>query len=200
MFDFLTKVFGKAVEVDVVGYQPPEVVLTSAEPLPLGINDVHATISGVKLKGRIQVIETGTEVSKGLWIAPAEVIPYLEEIFAHSEKRKVPRFARRLRVRSPQLDGFQGHSLDLSMEGLRLEGQGKLTPGEVIDIAIDLDDARETRVQQKALVRWCAPSVEEGFVVAGLEYHDFDARSEDFDHYTRFLESLAYSEKPLDEQ
>lgn len=200
MFDFLTKVFGKAVEVEVVGYHPPEVVLTSAEPLPLGVNDVHATISGVKLKARVQVIETGTEVSKGLWIAPAEALPYLEEIFAHSEKRKVPRFARRLRVRSPQLDGFQGHSLDLSMEGLRLEGHGSLTPGTTIELAIDLDDNRETRLSQKALVRWCGPGVEDGVLVAGLEYQDFDARSEEFDFYTKFLEELAKSEKPLADQ
>lgn len=199
MFDFLSKVFGKVVEVEVVGYQPPEVVMTSAEPLPLGINDVHASIAGVTLKARVQVVETGTEVSKGFWIAPAEALPYLEEIFSHSEKRKIPRFARRLRVRSPQLDGFQGHSLDLSMEGLRLEGHGKLSPGEIIEIALDLDDHRQTQISQKAKVCWCAPSLDDG-VVAGLEFQQFDARSEDFAFYAKFLEELARTEKPLSEQ
>ncbi len=200
MFEFLTKMFGKAVDVEVVGYQPPEVEFTSAEPLPLGINDVHASISGVQLKARVQIVETGTEISKGFWLAPIEAIPYLEEIFAHSEKRKVPRYARRLRVRSPQLESFQGHSLDLSMEGLRLEGQGLLTPGSTIAIEVDIDDNRQTQLRQQVLVRWTAPSVQDGFMLAGLEFVEFDARSEDFIHYAKFLERLAISEKPLAEQ
>ncbi len=200
MFEFLTKMFGKAIDVEVVDYHPPEVVFASAEPLPLGINDVHATIAGVQLKARVQIVETGTEVSKGLWLAPLEAVPYLEEIFAHSEKRKVPRYARRLRVRSPQLDGFQAHSLDLSMEGLRLEGHGQLSPGSTMAIEMDLDDTRQTCLRLEALVRWSAPSVEDGVLLAGLEYIAFDSRSEDFAHYAKFLEHLAISEKPLAEQ
>jgi hypothetical protein len=201
MFEFLNKVFGRAVEVEVVGYNPPEVRFKSKDPLPLGVNDVHATIAGVKLKARVQVVESGVEISQGFWLAPAEAIPYLEEIFTHNEKRKVPRFARTLRVRSSQLDGFQGSSLDLSLEGLRLEGQGgKLVPGGLIDLQMDLDDARETTLNLQAHVRWCAPAVAESRVVAGLEFADFDGRSEGYAHYTLFLERLAQSEKPLPEQ
>jgi hypothetical protein len=200
MFEFLNKVFGGAVDVEVVGYNKPEVSLKSKDPLPLGINDVHATIAGVKLKARVQVVESGTEVSQGFWLAPAEAVPYLEEIFTPSEKRKVPRYARTLRVRSPQLDGFQGSSLDLSLEGLRLEGQGKLIPGSSMEIQIDLDDARETQLDLQAIVRWCGPAVTEGWVVAGLEFEGFDSRSDGYYYYSGFLEQLALSEKPLPEQ
>ena len=199
MFEFLNKVFGRAVEVEVVGYHPPEVVFKSKEPLPLGVNDVHATIAGVKLKARVQVVESGTEFSQGFWLAPAEAIPYLEEIFTHSEKRRVPRYARTLRVRSPQLDGFQGSSLDLSMEGMRLEGQGKLVPGTVMDVQIDLDDSRETAMNLRAAVRWCGPALEEGWVVAGLEFVDFQRTNESYGYYTEFLQRLAASEEPLAE-
>jgi hypothetical protein len=200
MFEFLNKVFGRAVEVEVVGYEPPEVRFRSKDPLPLGVNDVHATIAGVKLKARIQVVESGVEMSVGFWLAPAEAVPYLEEIFTHSEKRKVPRFARTLRVRSPQLDGFQGNSLDLSLEGLRLEGHGRLVPGTVLEIHIDLDDARQTELKIQANVRWCAPALADGRVVAGLEFADFDGRSEGYSYYAEFLERLAQSQKPLAEQ
>lgn len=200
MFEFLNKVFGRAVEVEVIGYDPPEVRFKSKEPLPLGINDVHATIAGVKLKARVQVVESGMEQSSGFWLAPAEAVPYLEEIFGHSEKRKVPRYLRKMRVRSPQLDGFQGHSLDISLEGLRLEGQGRLVPGTTIDLQMDLDDARETVLDLHATVRWSAPAVEEGRLVAGLEYHDFDGRSSGYAAYSSFLERLALTEKPLAEQ
>jgi hypothetical protein len=200
MFEFLNKVFGRAVDVEVVGYEAPEVRLKSKEPLPLGINDVHASIAGVKLKARVQVVESGVDVNVGFWLAPAEAVPYLEEIFGHSEKRRVPRYARTLRVRSPQLDGFQGHSLDLSMEGLRLEGQGNLIPGSTIALEMDLDDSRETTMKLTAHVRWCGPSLKEGWVVAGLEYDGFDQNSPGFSHYSGFLERLAHAEKPLPEQ
>lgn len=200
MFEFLNKVFGRAVEVEVVGYDPPEVRLTSKEPLPLGLNDVHASIAGVKLKARVQVVDSGVEYSIGFWLAPSEAVPYLEEIFGHSEKRKVPRFARTLRVRSPQLDGFQGSSLDLSLEGLRLEGHGRLIPGSTLEVHIDLDDARQTTLDLQATVRWCAPALADGRVVAGLEFADFDGRSDGYHNYTLFLEQLAKSEKPLPEQ
>ena len=200
MFEFLNKVFGRAVDVEVVGYEAPEVRFKSKEPLPLGINDVHATIAGVKLKARVQVVESGVEVSVGFWLAPAEAVPYLEEIFGHNEKRRVPRYARTLRTRSPQLDGFQGNSLDISLEGMRLEGQGRLVPGSTIDLQMDLDDARETVLDLRAIVRWCAPSVDEGRLVAGLEYSDFVVGSPGFEHYNSFLERLAHTEKPLAEQ
>lgn len=199
MFEFLNKVFGRAVEVEVVGYEPPEVRVKSLAPLPLGINDVHATIAGVKLKARIQIVESGTEVSSGFWLAPAEALPYLEEIFAYNEKRKIPRFARTLRVRSPQLDGFQGYSLDLSLEGLRIEGQGRLIPGSVMDLQIDLDDQGQTSLSLQANVRWCGPALEEGWIVAGLEYVDFDSRNQGYAQYSDFLAHLALSEKPLAE-
>jgi hypothetical protein len=174
--------------------------LKSKEPLPLGVNDVHATIAGVKLKARVQIVDSGVDVNVGFWLAPSEAIPYLEEIFGHSEKRRAPRYPRRLRVRSPQLEGFQGHSLDVSLDGMRLDGQGHLVPGTLVDLEMDLDDARETVLKARAHIRWSAPAVHEGRVVAGLEFLDFDRSEEQFRFYSEFLDRLARSMKPLAEQ
>lgn len=201
MFEFLNKVFGRAVEVEVVDYRAPEVILRSAEPLPLGINDVHATIAGVKLKARVQVIESGADTCTGFWLAPTEALPYLEEIFTYNEKRRAPRYARTLRIRSPQLEGFQGNSLDLSMEGLRLEGHGTLAPGSVLHFEMELDDDRQTAMKLDGRVCWCAPAVgDEATIVAGLEYLGFDAKNPGYSFYSDFLHRLAISELPLPEQ
>lgn len=200
MFDFLNKVFGRAVDIEVVDYKPTEISFKSKDPLPLGINDVYATIEGVRLKARIQVIEVGENVSSGLWLAPTEALPYLEELFTHTEKRSKPRYRRALRIRSPQLNDFQGASLDLSLEGLRLEGQGDFVPGAMVDIQMDLDDLRQTQLFILAKVCWSAPAVEDGKVVAGLEYVNFDASATDYSYYEDFLAAIAKTEKPLAEQ
>lgn len=200
MFDFLNKVFGRAVEIEVVGYKAPEVTFKSAEPLDLGVKDVYATIAGVKLKARVQVTEVGLETSHALWLAPTEALAYLDEIYAYKEKRKFPRYARSLRVRSPLLESFQGTSLDLSQDGLRMEGRGELVPGSLMPIQMDLDDERQTQLAFETVIRWSAPAVEDGLIVAGLEFVHFDTSHPDFSFYVAFLERLAHTQKPLAEQ
>ncbi len=192
MFEFLGKVFGRPYEVEVVGYEEPEVIMTSEKPLKIGVVDVHALIAGVKIRGRVQVVETGEEHSRGLWVDPAEAVPYLEEIFAVPEKRRLPRFPRKLRVRSTQFTGFQGHTLDLSEEGMRAEGPGVFAPGQTMEIRFELDDDRITEVQTKAAVRWCAPALTEGWSVVGLSYLEFNpATSSEHSYYMDFLKRLA---------
>jgi hypothetical protein len=83
---------------------------------------------------------------------------------------------------------------------MRLDGQGHLVPGTLVDLEMDLDDARETVLKARAHIRWSAPAVHEGRVVAGLEFLDFDRSEEQFRFYSEFLDRLARSMKPLAEQ
>lgn len=198
MFEFLNKVLGRAVPIEVVGYEPPEITFHSKKPIDIGLTDVHANIAGVKIKARIQVVESGVDSSKAYWIEPKEAVPYLEEIFTPSEKRRDARYPRRLRVRSPQLPGFQGNSLDISNEGMRLESEGAIEPGRTVYVQFELDDARETLVSLEAVVRWAGPSLREGWTVAGLEYQNLKTKvPESYGRYKDFLANLGDNSGPF---
>jgi hypothetical protein len=196
MFEFLKDMLGFPRPVTIVGYEAPEVVFKSESPLDLGVVGVLAEIEGVKVRGQIQVVESGMSECRGLWIEPAEVLPLLIEVFGHDEKRREIRYPRKLRVRSPKLEDFAGHTLDLSYRGMRIEGKGEFQPGEAISITFDLDDFRQTQVSTNAEVRWIGPTARDGWHAMGLKYHDFDRQhqAELYWYYRDFLEKIGKEE------
>jgi len=192
MFEFLKDLFGVPRPVTVIGYEEPEVIVTSETPLDLGVVDVLATIEGVEIKGQIKIVESGLESCRGLWLAPEQALPLLVEVFTPEDKRQAPRYSRKLRVRSTRLEGFQGNSLDISESGMRLVGKGDLKLGEVIPLTFDLDDSRETQISVQARVCWMAPAAEKDWLAVGVEYQDLNehSQSHDFDLYQEFLNQL----------
>lgn len=194
MFEFLKDLLGVPRPVTVVGYEKPEVIFECASPLDLGVVGVLADIEGVKVKAQVQVVESGEQSCRALWLAPKEVLPLLIEVFTPSEKRRAERYKRRLRVRSTKLDGFQGNTLDLSKTGMRLEGKGDFQPGEIITITFDLDDARETQLTVDTQVCWIGPAENADWRAMGLRFQDFNEsqRSEDFSFYQSFLEKISH--------
>lgn len=193
MFDFLKSVLGLPSPVEVIGYEAPEVILRTEKPLDLGLVYIKAEISGVTIKAQVQVLESGLEECRALWIKPEEALPLLIEVFTPNEQRVAPRYRRKLRVRSPKLEGYQGNTIDLSRTGMRIEAHGKVDLGTVVPMAFELDDAGETEVNIHAKVRWVAPSEKDGTVAIGLEYIDFDERhhSSLFESYLNFLERIS---------
>ena len=192
MFEYFSKAAGTAVEI--VGYEPPEVLFRCKQPLTLGITDIRANVAGVEMKARVRIVEVESEAARGVWLAPQEAVPYLAQLFAPPDKRRSPRFPRTLRVSSEQ--GFHGWSIDISHEGLRFETEGGLDLGQSVRISLDLDDAFQTRLEVDADVRWCAPALTEGWIVAGLEFQTLSASCPDCQRYERFLERLAQTETP----
>jgi PilZ domain len=200
MFEFLKDILGVPRQVTVIGYEHPEVILRSKSPLDLGVVDVMAEIADVKIKAQVQIVESGMEECRGLWIAPTEALPFLIEVFTPNEQRANPRYKRSLRVRSSRLDEYQGNSVDLSLCGMRLLGKGHFELGETIDLTFELDDARETSVATQSKVCWLAPSAdEEGWLLIGLRYLDLDAQKQEasFQHYENFLNRIGASEPTL---
>lgn len=193
MFEYFSKTTGTPVEI--VGYEPPEVLFRCQQPLNLGVTDIRANVAGVEMKARVRIVEVETEAARGVWLAPREAVPYLAQLFAPPDKRRSPRYSRTLRVSSPQ--GFHGWSIDVSHEGLRFETQGNLNFGQNVRINLDLDDAFDTRLEVNANVRWCAPALTEGWIVAGLEFDQLSQSCPDCQRYERFLERLGQTETPV---
>lgn len=188
MFEYFQKSSGPVVEV--VGYEPPEVLIRSQQPLELGITSVRASVAGVNMKARVKVVEVGTDMARCVWLSPSEALPYLSDLFPPPEKRRSPRVQRALRVKSTR--GLQGWSIDLSAEGMRMETQGGLNLDQTFPLTVDLDDAFDTRLELRAGVRWCAPSLTEGWTVAGLEYDVAEPGSpHEMETYRRFLDKLS---------
>lgn len=195
MFEFLKDLFGVPKVITVTGYEDSEIVFQSEVPLDLGLANVRATIEGVEVRGQIQVIESGLEECRAFWVQPQEVVPLLQEVFSHEEKRVKFRHPRHLRVRSAKFEEFQGTSLDLSETGMRVEGKGNFVLGETISIAFDLDDHRQTQLVVDAKVCWIGPSPKaEGMIAMGLEYQGFAAGMEEFGHYRDFLNKIGHQE------
>lgn len=196
MFSFLKDVLGVPRPVKIVGYDSPEVVIKSEKPLDIGVVDVLAEIGEVKIKAQIQVVESGEEFCRGLWVAPGEALPFLIEVFSPSESRQNPRYSRSLRVRSPQLGSYQGNTVDLSECGMRLLGKGHLEIGDVLDIAFELDDRAATEVSCRARVCWLAPSHKDDWIAMGVKYVDLNEhiQPDQFAVYCRFLDLIGREE------
>lgn len=193
MFDFLKSMLGVPVPVEVIGYEAPEVILRTERPLDLGLVYVKAEISGVKIKAQVQVVESGMDECRAFWIKPEEALPLLIEVFTPNEQRAAARHRRKLRVRSPILEGYQGNTIDLSRTGMRVEAHGKVDLGAVVPVTFELDDASATEVSIQAKVRWVAPSEKDDTVAIGLEYIDFDEHQHSslFESYLNFLTRIS---------
>lgn len=200
MFSFLKDILGIPRPVTIVGYEAPEVVIKAEKPLDIGVVDVLAEIGEVKIKAQIQIVESGEELCRGLWVAPVEALPFLIEVFSYNESRTNPRFPRSLRVRSSQLVGYQGNSVDLSHCGMRLLGKGLFRLDDTLDLAFELDDRNGTEIVCKAKVCWLAPSDKEDWIAIGVKYLDLNetAQSSQFALYRQFLEQIGAPEIVLD--
>lgn len=199
MFEFLKDMLGIPRKVEIVGYEDPEVILKSERPLDLGVVDIQATIAGVEIRGQVQIVESAEEECRGFWVAPKEALPFLVEVFSPNESRESPRLRRKLRVRSPQLDGYQGQSVDLSLCGMRLLGQGRFKLGDRIDLSFELDDKYGTEVSARSRICWMAPTRKDGWVAMGLKYEDLNESEQQgsFEAYKVFLEGIGHAERAL---
>lgn len=82
---------------------------------------------------------------------PEEPVPTWEE------KRSIERVQRNLGVMCKDFKNFKGLTHDLTEKGVRLIAEAPIEPGKVLDIRMEIDDARVPAMEYKATVVWCQP-------------------------------------------
>jgi len=97
---------------------------------------------------------------------PQACLPHLRVLLEpapneYEEERDQPRFAHHLRVRGPQLPGFEGDVYDLSLSGIRLEvgagGGRRLERNTRLELEMDLDHESARPIKLLVEVRWARP-------------------------------------------
>ena len=97
----------------------------------------------------------------GVIEGPAEVIPHLESLLEPlpqpRELRTQPRAEQRLRATSPELPGYIGIVMDLSMGGLGMLVEKPMERGRRLQFEIEFDEQRSNRLELTGHICWCRP-------------------------------------------
>ena len=190
MFEFLRRALGRPVNVEVVGLEGSEILFLTDSPIQIGRLEVNADLAGLVIRGRIQVVEATTSPFHALWLEPIEVLEHIQELFAPSEKRKDPRCAVDFKLDCKAHAELDGTTRDLSVSGLRADFAKRFFPGDKLALAFRTNEAGSERLKVTVIVRWSAPSHEEGRVICGLALATHEDHEEEHQRYRSFVQSL----------
>lgn len=158
-------------EVEVVGWADGMVRLKYADDLAMGLTAVVARLSPDETVEAALVIDSYLP-QEDLWLAkveaPEDLPARLEEMYpprgpdepepvTWEEKRSVDRVQRGLGVMCKQFKHFKGLTYDVTAEGARFIAESHHPAGSVLDIRMEIDDARVEAMHFKAEVIWTAP-------------------------------------------
>lgn len=106
-----------------------------------------------------------------------------------SMARRSERIAIGLKVKSRELPGYCGLSVDLSRHGLGLSCSSALPPGRVLTLDIEPDSGHSHPLRLKGQVVWCREDHRQRRFLAGIEFIDLaNTQSESLRLYLRQLE------------
>lgn len=107
--------------------------------------------------------------------SPKEAIPHLEALLdplpQPQELRAQPRAEKRLRATSPDLPGFRGTIMDLSMGGLGMLVDKPMDRGRRIQFEIDFEEQRSRRLELAGRICWCRPEPGAAYRI-GIQFED----------------------------
>lgn len=187
---------GRPVRIELVGLDGSEVLFQTESSVPLGRLDVDADLSGLSIRGQIQVVEAEELPYRALWLEPSEVSEHIREIFVPSEKRKNQRSSLSFSVLGQQDPELEGRTIDLSVSGLRAEFPKRYFPGDRLWLSIHSDRDSDPPLLVTVVVRWAAPSTQEGMVVCGLALEKSEAPDSGHRDYQEWVESLVETSDP----
>ena len=141
------------------------------DELTLGPNTFSVPLPDQELPAQAKFLVESYMMEEELWVGrvldPLEIGHRLAQLFPPAEeeeqlptweeKRSVLRVQRSLGVMCRQFQGFKGLTFDLTEKGVRFISDGPQELGAVLDIRMEIDDARVPAMEFKAEVLWCLP-------------------------------------------
>lgn len=93
---------------------------------------------------------------------PKEFLPFLRVLLEPApaedlENRDQPRFEHHLKLRGPQLPGYEALVFDLSLSGLRFDLTQGLEVGKILNVELDLDHESAHPLKLELEIRWVRP-------------------------------------------
>jgi hypothetical protein len=113
-------------------------------------------------KIHVHTIDEKTDLHVGRLLEPVHAIPHLKHLLPlpFENRRAVPRIERKVRVLSPQIEGYSCLTRDLSSEGICLVMSHVVPPGTAMQLEMDLDTGHAGQpVRFDVETRWAAPDL-----------------------------------------
>jgi hypothetical protein len=109
----------------------------------------------------VQRIDDRTDLHVGQLLEPVEALPHLRQLLPlpFEDRREHPRVERKVRVLSPQLQGFSALTRDLSVDGACLYVNYLVPVGTKLQLEVDLDVALPQPLRLELETRWAAPDL-----------------------------------------
>ncbi|MBT9587410.1 PilZ domain-containing protein [bacterium] len=161
---------------------------TKAKSLDLTLRIVTSRPSGAAQKGYINV---------GIAHLPEEKLADIEELLrAYGTRpdlgtmgRRSQRLPNSLKVMGRELPGFVAVTVDISQHGVRINCQGILKVGLVVNLTLESDMASFENLQMRARTIWSWENKDGKGYLAGLEFIDLTPAQQD--NLEQYCKSLA---------
>ena len=176
--------FSSTPVVEFVDLKENQVVFLSKKPLRLG-RDTPVRLAAQTPEGKSQVVSSRIYVERSRPVAGGQTayigtlqseLPFAPVAHPNADSSALRRGERldcSLRVMSPDLEGFSGVSVDLSLTGLQLETRQAQLLGKVVQLRIESTMEGMEFIVVNARVAWCRREGQKSFR-SGLEFRDLN--------------------------
>ena len=204
--------FSSTPVVDFVDLKENQVVFLSKKPLRLG-RDTPVRLSMQAPEGKSQLVASRVYLQKSRQVEGGQhayigtlqtELPFEPVSHSNADSSALRRGSRMdcaLRVMSPDIPGYSGISVDLSLTGLQLETRQALTLGHVVELRLETHIEEMEFIVVKARVAWCRPEGKKAFR-SGLEFRDLTpeirAQLEELSRFLRLRETANLTQLVLE--
>lgn len=204
--------FSSTPVVDFVDLKENQVVFLSKKPLRLG-RDTPVRMSIQAAEGKPQLVSSRVFIQQSRPVEGGQVayigtlqteLPFQPVCSGNADSaalRSSSRMDCSLRVMSPDLKGYTGVSVDLSLTGLQLETRQPQDPGQVVRLRLETHMDEMESIEVNARVAWCRREGQKTYR-CGLEFRDVTTETlvqlEELSRYLRLRESANLTQLVLE--